>query len=42
MIDFDQKELMYGAGGGITLKSEVAQEYEEMIRKAKSYLGAFL
>jgi para-aminobenzoate synthetase component 1 len=41
-IDLNLHELKYGAGGGITLKSEAAQEYREMLDKMHSVLKPFL
>jgi anthranilate/para-aminobenzoate synthase component I len=37
-VDFLQKELKYGSGGGITLKSESQSEYDEILAKLKSFL----
>lgn len=41
-IDFVQGELKYGAGGGITLLSQVNDEYKESIEKLKSFLFIFM
>lgn len=41
-IDLGLKEMKYGAGGGITLRSLKAQEFEEMLRKSESFLSPFL
>lgn len=37
-VDFIQKELKYGSGGGITLESEARAEYDEILAKLKSFL----
>ncbi len=37
-IDLDSNSLSYGTGGGITLKSNQDDEYEEMILKRESFL----
>jgi anthranilate/para-aminobenzoate synthase component I len=37
-IDFDRYELLYQAGGGITLLSEVDDEYKEMTYKLNSFI----
>ncbi|MCE3013872.1 MAG: chorismate-binding protein, partial [Proteobacteria bacterium] len=41
-IDLGLKEMKYGAGGGVTLKSSKASEFEEMLRKSESFLSPFL
>ena len=41
-IDMGQKEMKYGAGGGITLQSQESAEFEEMLRKSESFLSPFL
>ena len=37
-IDFSSKELVYGAGGGITLDSAATEEFNEMYAKQISFL----
>lgn len=37
-IDFNQQQLTYQSGGGITLKSNVHDEYQEMSYKVKSFI----
>lgn len=37
-INFETRELSYGAGGGITLNSKASEEYEEMLLKMKSFI----
>lgn len=37
-ICFNSNKMKYGAGGGITLKSNVREEYEEMHLKYKSFI----
>jgi anthranilate/para-aminobenzoate synthase component I len=37
-VDFLQKELKYGSGGGITLESNAQSEYDEILAKLKSFL----
>ncbi|MDC1175497.1 chorismate-binding protein, partial [Bacteriovoracaceae bacterium] len=41
MIDVTTKKLTYHAGGGITVKSSVEGEYEEMLSKVQSFTGLF-
>ncbi|MBY0517633.1 MAG: chorismate-binding protein [Bacteriovoracaceae bacterium] len=41
-LDMGQKEMKYGAGGGITLQSDESGEFEEMLRKSESFLSPFL
>lgn len=41
-IDLGQREMKYGAGGGVTLLSEESSEFSEMLRKSESFLSAFL
>jgi len=41
-IDLGLKEMKYGAGGGVTLKSHKHSEFEEMLRKSESFLSPFL
>jgi para-aminobenzoate synthetase component 1 len=41
-IDLGLKEMKYGAGGGVTLKSGKASEFEEMLRKSESFLSPFI
>jgi anthranilate/para-aminobenzoate synthase component I len=41
-IDMSAREMKYGAGGGVTLKSEASSEFEEMLRKSESFLSPFL
>lgn len=41
-IDMSAREMKYGAGGGITLRSTVESEFEEMMRKTESFLSPFL
>lgn len=41
-VDFEKEELGYGAGGGITLKSQVQEEWEELMNKLRSVLVNFL
>ena len=36
-IDFNTSELIYSAGGGITVLSDSMSEYEEMLLKVKSF-----
>jgi para-aminobenzoate synthetase component 1 len=38
VIDFSQKELFYGAGGGITLLSNDREEFDESYSKMESFL----
>lgn len=40
-INFSSKELVYGAGGGITLQSQAQEEYDEMLNKLKSFMSIF-
>lgn len=40
-IDFSTKELSYGAGGGITLLSNVQEEFQEMLAKRDSFINLF-
>lgn len=40
-IDFSTFTLSYGAGGGITLLSEVREEYNEMLAKRDSFINLF-
>jgi para-aminobenzoate synthetase component 1 len=37
-IDFNQRELKYGSGGGITLLSEAKAEFDEIFTKMDSFL----
>jgi para-aminobenzoate synthetase component 1 len=37
-IDFEHRELLYGAGGGITLGSDANQEFDELYSKMKSFV----
>ncbi|MBT3983597.1 MAG: chorismate-binding protein [Bacteriovoracaceae bacterium] len=39
VVDMKTNELVYGAGGGITLLSECGSEYAEMQLKLKSFFG---
>lgn len=41
-IDMGQREMKYGAGGGVTLQSVDTDEFEEMLRKSESFLSPFL
>ena len=41
-IDMSAREMKYGAGGGVTLRSTVESEFEEMMRKTESFLSPFL
>lgn len=41
-IDLSARELKYGAGGGIVLRSTLESEFEEMMRKTESFLSPFL
>lgn len=41
-LDMSIREMKYGAGGGITLKSQLEGEFEEMMRKSESFLSPFL
>jgi anthranilate/para-aminobenzoate synthase component I len=41
-IDMGQREMKYGAGGGVTLQSVDSDEFEEMLRKSESFLSPFL
>lgn len=41
-IDMGLKEMKYGAGGGVTLKSQDSDEFAEMLRKTESFLSPFL
>lgn len=41
-IDLEAREVKYGAGGGITLRSEEDAEFEEMMRKTESFLSPFI
>ena len=41
-LDMSAREMKYGAGGGITLRSEEAAEFEAMMRKSESFLSPFL
>ena len=40
-IDFEQGELIYGAGGGITLLSDPRDEFQEMLVKKDSFIDLF-
>jgi anthranilate/para-aminobenzoate synthase component I len=39
-IDFGQKQLLYQSGGGITLQSNLREEFKEMLAKRKSFIRA--
>ncbi len=41
-IDMGGREMKYGAGGGITLRSHENAEFEEMMRKTESFLSPFM
>lgn len=41
-LDMGQKEMKYGAGGGVTLQSRDSDEFSEMLRKSESFLSPFL
>jgi para-aminobenzoate synthetase component 1 len=41
MIDTKKQTLDYGAGGGITLKSNCAEEFEELHQKNRSFIQSF-
>jgi anthranilate/para-aminobenzoate synthase component I len=41
MIDPISSKLTYHAGGGITVKSSVESEYDEMMAKVQSFTGLF-
>ena len=41
-IDYINKEIFYGAGGGITINSSAEGEYEEALLKLKSFLLTFI
>ncbi|MBI2522256.1 MAG: chorismate-binding protein [Bdellovibrio sp.] len=38
-LDLNKKSGVYGSGGGITLRSEVCSEYDEMVAKVASFMG---
>jgi anthranilate/para-aminobenzoate synthase component I len=38
VVDFERSELLYQAGGGVTLKSSVDEEYDEMTYKRNSFI----
>ncbi len=40
-VDFENYEIKYGAGGGITVQSTVKEEYEELFAKLESFLRVF-
>ena len=40
-IDFEHGELVYGAGGGITLLSDPRDEFQEMLVKRDSFIDLF-
>jgi len=41
-LDMGLKEMRYGAGGGVTLKSRASEEFSEMMHKSESFLSPFL
>jgi para-aminobenzoate synthetase component 1 len=38
-VDSQKLQFTYGAGGGITLRSQAKDEYEEMLKKLNSFIG---
>ncbi|MAZ47297.1 MAG: hypothetical protein CME65_01960 [Halobacteriovoraceae bacterium] len=40
-VNYGSNEIKYGAGGGITLQSQMDQEFEETLNKLKSFLILF-
>jgi anthranilate/para-aminobenzoate synthase component I len=41
IIDFNKREMTYNAGGGITLKSSMQDEFQEMKLKVSSFIDLF-
>ncbi len=40
VIDFKVNQLTYHSGGGITLKSDLQEEFSEMLAKRESFIRA--
>ena len=41
MVDFENEVMKYGAGGGVTLRSNSNDEYHEMLDKVDSFINTF-